>query len=175
MIIRNQKSISDNIYTQGNVGIGTTILEDQLHIKSIGNGTRVRVENSSNGWAGLLAKNSISEIFVGIQGAFDTNPGEFHIYDNTATERRLVIDNNGNMGIAEDNPTAKLHINGDIKIVDGTQGLGKILTSDANGLASWTDAPSGNTTLPAGGTNGQILRTDGGGNYSWVTDAVKRC
>ncbi|MDD5376944.1 MAG: hypothetical protein PHH16_02380 [Candidatus Gracilibacteria bacterium] len=45
----------------------------------------------------------------------------------------------GNVGIGTTNPGAKLEINGNIKISDGTQGIGKLLTSDANGLATWSD------------------------------------
>ena len=42
-----------------------------------------------------------------------------------------------NVGIGTSSPGAKLEIAGDIKIVDGSQGVGKVLTSDAAGLASW--------------------------------------
>ncbi len=42
-----------------------------------------------------------------------------------------------NVGIGTTTPSAKLHINGTVKITDGSQGDGKILTSDAAGLASW--------------------------------------
>ncbi|MFK7936715.1 MAG: hypothetical protein AB8G22_24590 [Saprospiraceae bacterium] len=53
------------------VGINESSPDDMLHVTSSGNGTRLRAENSGNGWAGLLAKNTIGEIFVGVQGAFD--------------------------------------------------------------------------------------------------------
>ena len=43
----------------------------------------------------------------------------------------------GDVGIGTSAPTEKLDISGKIKIVDGTQGENKILTSDANGVASW--------------------------------------
>ena len=52
----------------------------------------------------------------------------------------------GNIGIGIGNPTAKLEVAGDVKIVDGTQGAGKVLTSDASGAASWqavSGVPSG--------------------------------
>lgn len=52
----------------------------------------------------------------------------------------VVITENGNMGLGLINPTNKLEINGSIKIVDGTQGTGKILASDDNGIASWVPA-----------------------------------
>lgn len=43
-----------------------------------------------------------------------------------------------NVGIGVTNPVAKLDVAGNIKIADGTQAAGRILTADANGLASWT-------------------------------------
>ena len=49
----------------------------------------------------------------------------------------LVLGNNANVGIGTSAPVAKLDITGNVKIADGTQGAGKVLTSDANGLASW--------------------------------------
>ncbi len=42
-----------------------------------------------------------------------------------------------NVGIGTTTPTARLDVVGKIKISDSTQGAGKVLTSDANGLASW--------------------------------------
>jgi Leucine-rich repeat (LRR) protein len=45
--------------------------------------------------------------------------------------------NTGNVGIGTSTPTAKLHIAGNVKIVDGTQGAGKVLTSDADGNSAW--------------------------------------
>ncbi len=43
-----------------------------------------------------------------------------------------------NIGIGVLVPVAKLDIAGNIKIADGSQGSGKILTSDGMGLANWT-------------------------------------
>ena len=51
---------------------------------------------------------------------------------------RVRIKNDGNVGIGTDTPGAKLDVAGTIKITDGSQGAGKVLTSDANGLATWT-------------------------------------
>ena len=41
------------------------------------------------------------------------------------------------VGIGTTDPRAKLDVNGNIRIGDGTQGAGKVLTSDATGRASW--------------------------------------
>ena len=72
-------------------------------------------------------------------------------YNSSATNpNTIILGNNVNsggnatkVGIGTSNPTEKLEVNGSIKITDGTQGAGKVLTSDANGKASWQDAPSG--------------------------------
>ncbi|GGH56349.1 hypothetical protein GCM10007423_64820 [Dyadobacter endophyticus] len=47
-----------------------------------------------------------------------------------------------NVGIGTTTPAAKLHVVGNVAIQDGTQGAGKVLTSDAAGIASW-QAPAG--------------------------------
>jgi len=55
----------------------------------------------------------------------------------------------GKMNIGSSStPTARLEVNGNIKIADGTQGAGKQLTSDASGNAMWT-APIGSMAFRA--------------------------
>ena len=65
----------------------------------------------------------------------------FEIGNGTLPETRrnaLTITRNGNMGLNTIAPTEKLHIVGKLRLADGTQGLGKILSSDAAGVASWS-------------------------------------
>lgn len=71
----------------------------------------------------------------------------------------------GKVGIGTDNPGAMLDVNGQIKISGGTPGSGKVLTSDATGLASWQSAASG---IPPVGPLGQTLHSDG---TNWVADS----
>lgn len=60
------------------------------------------------------------------------------------------------IGIKDNNPTHTLSVAGDFKLVDGTQGAGKVLTSDASGGSSWQ--------IPAasGGTGGATVTADSG-------------
>ena len=45
------------------------------------------------------------------------------------------------MGIGTTTPTAPLDVNGTVRIRGGAPAAGKVLTSDANGLASWQGLP----------------------------------
>jgi len=65
--------------------------------------------------------------------------------------------NNSNVGIGVNNPVAKLDISGQIKIADGTQGAGKVLTSDTNGFASWQTF-----SVTPGGSNTQLQFNNNG-------------
>jgi hypothetical protein len=68
-----------------------------------------------------------------------TDAQDFVIATNN-TERIRVQKTTGNVGINQTNPTNKLHVSGIapvIRVEDGSQGLYKILKSDAAGVASW--------------------------------------
>ncbi len=123
----------------GKVGIGTTspgsLLEvngggsDAVAIIDVGaedvnsSGLRIR-ENGSDRWM-LLYRNWQSN--------------SLHIYDDLANTEVMTFESNtGNVGIGTTSPGAKLEVNGQVKITGGSPGTGKILTSDANGLASWS-------------------------------------
>jgi hypothetical protein len=65
-----------------------------------------------------------------------------------SNQERMMIDQNGNIGINELAPSTLLHITGTspvLRLQDGTEGLGRVLTSDANGNATWQAAAAGVT------------------------------
>ncbi|MBL0043326.1 MAG: hypothetical protein IPP33_02565 [Flavobacteriales bacterium] len=58
------------------------------------------------------------------------------------------------VGIGTTTPADRLHVVGNIRMVDGNQAVGRVLTSDANGTASWqVPAGSGCGLLGNAGTN----------------------
>jgi hypothetical protein len=59
----------------------------------------------------------------------------------------LRINTSGNVGINTPNPLSRLHVTGNVRIVDGTQALGRVLTSDANGIGTWQNLSNSAWTL----------------------------
>lgn len=49
---------------------------------------------------------------------------------------------NTRLGIGTSTPLDALHVAGNIRMVDGNQGAGKVMVSDANGTASWASSTS---------------------------------
>lgn len=80
------------------------------------------------------------------------------------SQQWFVVDTLGRMGLGSKIPAAKLDVAGNVKIADGTQGAGKVLTSDANGLASWSTPLSLQI-----GTTSQTLYNNG---TSWVASSA---
>lgn len=76
-------------------------------------------------------------------------------WDGTALVASTVLESGGNVGIGTTSPGARLEVAGQIKITGGTPGAGKVLQSDANGLASWaTFGGSESTSVSNIGTAG---------------------
>lgn len=84
------------------------------------------------------------------------------------TSSNALVTATGNVGIGTPTPGAKLEVNGQVKITGGSPGAGKVLTSDANGLATW-ETPSGG----GGGGSGWSLTGNSGttsSNFIGTTD-----
>ena len=145
------------ITDQGNVGIGTPnpvskmqIAGDaSIHTNSTVSKPSLLLLETENDFARLnFGSNANSSRWHiagrgndGVAGA-DNSRLNFYFQNDQGGSDRMTILGNGNIGIGTDNPTTKLDINGQIKITGGSPGPGKVLTSDASGLATW-QTPSG--------------------------------
>lgn len=77
-----------------------------------------------------------------VDGAKDNPQNNSVTLSDSQIQNDVVITNQGNLGIGTITPSVKVELNngstnGAIKIVDGTQGDGKVLISDANGVGTW--------------------------------------
>lgn len=89
---------------------------------------------TSNGETQFRTTNETDRLFV-VGNAIDNNGNGF--VDSAERSDAMVILKNGNIGIGSSTPQDKLHVVGNIRMVDGNQAVGKVLTSDANGIATW--------------------------------------
>jgi trimeric autotransporter adhesin len=119
---------------------------------------------STNGTTQFRTANATDRLFV-IGNAIDVNNNS----GADATERSdaMVVLKNGNTGIGSSAPQDKLHVVGNIRMVDGNQAAGKILTSDANGTATWQNFNPTNSWNLTGNTG-----TNSSTNFMGTTDDV---
>jgi hypothetical protein len=81
---------------------------------------------------------------------------------NTNTPTLFVGGSDHRVGVGTSSPDEKFHVVGHIKMVDGTQASGKVLTSDASGRGSWQPTaavPDGDWTI-----SGDDMYSDVSGN-----------
>ena len=160
---------------EGNVGIGTSTPAYKLDVSAT-SGQSARFQGdlildgtSSTFGTGIIAlRNNSSSIEWDVEGA-----NNFFTVGRSGVGYDLSIANNGNVGIGTGNvnvPGAKLEVAGNVKIVDGTQGPGKILTSDADGLASWQTPSTGTLNAASNGLNVNGSDVQLGGNLSVPTE-----
>ncbi|MEQ1733065.1 MAG: hypothetical protein ABL940_05295 [Bacteroidia bacterium] len=161
------------LIANGNLGIGTTTPTSKLEVTGnimATNGALLSNVTSGNGIEGLVDLrgsratssrpnlNSWTLYNMNEYGGAESGLSIWEYYDNDNNgafcnpgdicQSRFHIQNvTGNVGIGTITPTSKLEIQGDIKIVDGTQGVNKVLTSDATGKASWQAASSGGVPI----------------------------
>lgn len=131
-------------YTTGKIGIGgNNFPATQVHFNNALNGDTIKVTNSITGHLqtdGLdIRMNGASAEIVNIENST--------LSLGTNNTKRVHIASNGSVGIGTTNPTTNLDIVGVLRMSGGSPAVGKVLTSDATGLASWQNAPSPTGTL----------------------------
>jgi hypothetical protein len=161
----------------GNIGIGTANpgarLEVGWQVKITG-GTpglnKVLTSDASGLATWTTALSSLSGSFWSLSGnsagANDyigtSNAQNVRFYSNGT--QKMVLDTSGNLGIGTSTGTAKLEVAGQVKILGGLPGAGRVLTSDAVGLAYWTGAITATSLNLAGGVTGSTIYYNSG---SW--------
>jgi endosialidase-like protein len=124
------------IIPNGNVGIGTMNPVSRLHVRSpFESGIALSID--SFGMMDQPATVDFLQTGTARWSLGKSSQNDFFVDEAIGARRFTVQQASGNVGIGTATPGAKLDVQGAVKVVDGTQGAGKVLTSDANGLASW--------------------------------------
>lgn len=149
------------------VGLGTVLPDPAYKLTVQGNTKQVGNHYVSGGSILNTGSYLFGTSFLG-NNKIGYNTGLTFHANNAVPQMKLT--EAGRLGISTENPIAKVDIVGNIAIRDGSQGLGKVLTSDVNGVASWKsqtpvllDTP---ITIMVKGTNGE-------GNGGFLTTAEK--
>ncbi|HRG17477.1 MAG TPA: tail fiber domain-containing protein [Flavobacterium lutivivi] len=150
------------------VGIGITTPQNLLHLHTSTEGqTFLQFTNASTGVTssdGLVIGNNVGTQEAGIVNFEDANM----YLESGINGAQITVGKNGNIGIGAFDftnlPLDKLHVEGNIRMVDGNQATGRVLTSDANGTATWTDK-----STVASGTLDQAYDFGGAGNGKTIT------
>lgn len=154
-------ALLDNVTGNDNTAVGQVALRKTTGSGNIGVGF---------GAGGFITDPAVNEsgsnnIFIGT-GA---RPGDVDLVNATAIGYKAVVNGDNNMvlggtgvnavdvGIGVENPDTTLHVVGNVKIVDGNQGAGKVLTSDAAGLASWQNQPPPGVSSVYSAENNEVL------------------
>jgi len=200
------KGIRSGLYAQG-VGISTTFFTPDssamLEIRANNKGLLIpRVALTQTTSSSPIVSPATSLLVYNTATINDVTPG-YYYWDGTKWVRlgsgngnitcntaNFVLKSNGtdatcsqifddgtNVGIGTMTPTAKLHVNGTFRLVDGTEGAGKVLTSDASGNASW-QTPS--VSLNMNWINPVQIFSMGSGDHSnctawYVEDPICGC
>ena len=127
--------ISNGISSDYPIGIGIPAnLEANLHIKDVMSGLPLLQMESTDNIYTIWKSNraGADDYLIGIDGGNNR-----FLFANTTTGAHPLTLKEDKIGINNLNPTANLDVNGSFKLTDGTEGNGKVLTSDPNGNASW--------------------------------------
>jgi hypothetical protein len=153
-------------FSSENVGIGgSSVPVSRVHLNNTdGSIMDLNLSNNTSG-------HSAADGFAIVQNGNDAHllqKENAALRFSTNNVEQMHISPAGQLGIGTNSPSAKLDVNGQIRIQGGNPGAGKVLVSDAIGLASWqTLTSSGGGTLNqsynfGGPGSGRIITADQG-------------
>jgi hypothetical protein len=151
--------------TNSRIGIATTAPSTILDVKNTTTGSVIRATvtegaGSNSFGYGFYIDNTareMAQIYASYVRSASGGDGALHFFtrlQGTLYDRMMIMEN-GNVGIGTTTPGAPLEVAGQVKITGGSPGAGKVLVSDANGLASWSTvgANGGWSTIGNSGTS----------------------
>lgn len=110
-------------------------------------------QQGNTGWGGEALKIKAGDANATATDSLHNIGGNVYVYGGIPTtnpgaqEGNVILAHDatnpiGKVGIGTATPAAKLDVQGNVKITDGTEGAGKVFTSDATGQGSWAPLPT---------------------------------
>jgi hypothetical protein len=125
------------VLKNGNTAIGNIDPTTRLDVDG-----QIRIRGGAPGAGKILVSDAIG--LASWADFVETDPkvgvtlsGTVPRWDGSTLVNGILADNGSNVGVGTTTPSAKLEVNGQIKITGGSPEASKVLVSDANGLASW--------------------------------------
>ena len=149
------------------LGIGTTVPSETLAVSG-GNAKITKADNVYLSLDSTQTNGDEWQIFNANSGA--TSTLQFKNVDQSKVV--MLLDENGFVGINVTDPDSELEINGQIKITGGVPGADKVLTSDADGLATWVTPASGGKVLQVLNNTGTVADASATSATAAVSQAI---
>ncbi len=178
-------SSGDSYFNGGNVGIGTVSPAQLLHVKAASGDAKVLINANGEGDEAhlMLRTGGINKTAIVASGISNWGRTDLRFILNSYTnannyglsDTKMIIKNDGKVGIGTNSPTEKLDVAGNIKFNgalmpnNNAGSSGQVLTSSGTGVPTWTTISGGATTLAALTdviTTGQSSILIGGGSSS---------
>ena len=154
------RSYGESYFNGGNVGIGTTSPNANLHVYSSGNG-EIEVERASGALINFQAQASLGTI-----GTDSNHP----LYFKTNAGTRMAIATSGNVGIGTTSPSFKLDVSGDgIRNIRSTAGWAGWFenTASSSGVVITAGVDSGDAPLLVRKQDATEIFSVRGNGVSW--------
>lgn len=131
--------LSENSVGNRNTGVGSNaLISNTTGSSNVGVGNKALLLNTTG------SKNTAVGDSAGVSSNNLTNATAIGANAVASQDSSLVLGNAANVGIGTSAPDEKLHVVGNIKMIDGKEGFGKVLVSDSSGTAGWNKLePSG--------------------------------
>jgi hypothetical protein len=138
-------------YATERVGIGgNAVPAARVHANNTdGTSMELMLSNNTTGHTatdGFMIQQSGSDVNLN-----NKENGNVRLWSNNLERARITAA--GDVGIGTTAPTAKLDVNGQIRMQGGSPGAGKIMTSNATGVGSWSTAAAAGLVSGSGTTD----------------------